>query len=134
MRIRINCGYSRVMPNAYDRIRAELAQAEVAEPSESLPYLRAVLEETGRLLDEQLAKAVLDEQLSLRAAGAGAGLTENAVGPRLGRTAALGAYARADGRVTAEEVRRARYDKARGETPTEQKTGQPMRFKPRRST
>ena len=122
------------MPNAYDRIRAELAKAEVAEPSESLPHLRAVLEETGRLLDEQLAKAVVDEELSIRAAGAGAGLTENAVGPRLGRTAMLGAYARPDGRVTAEEVRRARYDKARGESPTPAGAAKPMRFKPRRST
>lgn len=128
------------MSTSYDRIRAELAHAENADPAGSLPHLRAVLDEVSRLLDEQLARAVVDDELSLRSAGARAGLTENAVGPRLARTPMLAPYARPDGRVTAEEVRRARYDKKSQGTPglnvksaaPPAPAPTPMRFKPRR--
>lgn len=88
----------------------------------------------SRLLDEQLANAVVDDELSLRSAGAKAGLTENAVGPRLARTPQLAPYARSDGRVTAKEIQRARYDKESGVPAPPLANEQPLRFKPRRNT
>lgn len=130
------------MSNRYDRIRTELNHAESSDAPTSLEHLRLVLDEVTLLLDENLASAVLDYELSLRAAGAKAGLTENAVGPRLAETPALAAYARPDGRVTAKDVQRARYDKLTGQfalplavpstTPSPAKP--PMRLKPRRNT
>lgn len=124
------------MSNRYARIRDELHRAESADPPTALEHLRIVLEEVTELLDEQLAHAVLDDELSLRSAGAKAGLTENAVGPRLARTSMLADYARPDGRVTAKEIQRARYDKKGGvPAPSPTRTdAQPMRFKPRRNT
>ena len=99
-----------------------------------MSHLRAVIDEVSRLLDEQMALAVVDDELSLRSAGARAGLTENAVGPRLARTRQLAPYARADGRVTAEEIRRARYDKKDGVAPDPSVAPpEPLRFKPRRN-
>lgn len=118
------------MSNRYARIRDELAHAESSDPPNALEHLRVVLEEVTKLLDEQLAHAVLDDELSLRSAGAKAGLTENAVGPRLGLTPMLAAYARPDGRVTAKEIQQARYDKKAGVLAAPQT----MRFKPRRKT
>ena len=120
------------MSNPYDLIRTELAQAQSAEPAAALLHLRAVIDQASQLLDQQLAKAVVDDGWSLRAAGANAGLTENAVGPRLARTAMLAPYASGNGRVTAEDVRRARYDKESGTPPVPADSPQPMRFKPRR--
>lgn len=126
------------MSARYDRIRDELRHAENASPAAALEHLRRVLEEVGELLDEHLARAVLDDELSLRSAGAKAGLTENAVGPRLAHTPLLKPYARPDGRVTAKEIQRARYDKQNGvpaPTPTDTTPDSPpMRFKPRRTT
>ncbi|WP_024793633.1 hypothetical protein [Tomitella biformata] len=126
------------MSNHYARIRAALAHAESADPPTALEHLRVVLDEASRLLDEQLASAVLDHDLSLRSAGAKAGLTENAVGPRLAGTPMLAAYARPDGRVMAKDIQRARYDKQTGQTATPPATASttkpPMRFKPRRNT
>ncbi|MCE5287655.1 MAG: hypothetical protein LLG14_00240 [Nocardiaceae bacterium] len=122
------------MSTPYDRIRAELEKAEQAAPADSLPHWRNILDEASRVLDEQLAKAVVDDEISLRAAGASAGLTENAVGPRLARTSLLAPYARPDGRVTAEDVRRARYDKASGQSQAAPVPPPPMRFKPRRQS
>jgi hypothetical protein len=80
-----------------------------------------------------MAAAVLSGQASIRAAGARAGLTENAVGPRLARTSRLGAYADERGRVTAAALQRARYDHESG-TPRPAPTTTAMRFKPRRPT
>jgi hypothetical protein len=80
-----------------------------------------------------MAAAVLSGQASLRAAGARAGLTENAVGPRLARTRRLGAYADERGRVTAAALQRARYDQESG-TPRPAPKTTAMRFKPRRPT
>jgi hypothetical protein len=102
--------------NRYARIRAELARAETADPATALTHLRAVLDDVGGLIDETLADAVVDAELSLRAAAEKVGLTENAIGPRLATTAKLGAYA-ADGRVNAKGVTRARYDKETGIAP-----------------
>ena len=61
-----------------------------------------------------MAEAVLTGKASLRSAGVRAGLSENAVGPRLARTQTLGAYANDDGRVTAAAVERAKYDHEAG--------------------
>ncbi len=93
-----------------------------------------MLTEVGELLDEQLARAVVDDEMSLAAAGKSAGLTENAVGPRLANTARLAPYATSGNRVTAEDVKRARSDKhARTPLPPAA-ASEPMRFKPRRPT
>lgn len=123
------------MSNRYTRIREYLAQAERAESAaQTLQGLRSVLIEVGKLLDEQLARAVVDDEMSLAAAGKNAGLTENAVGPRLANTPRLAPYASGGGRVTAEDVKRARNDKhARTPLPPAAPS-EPMRFKPRRTT
>jgi hypothetical protein len=115
----------------YPHIRAELSAAEAASPMQALPHLRAALEALTALLDEVMAEAVLTEEASIRAVGARAGLSENAVGPRLARTQRLGAYANAEGRVTAAAIERAQYDLESG-TPREPTQPTPkLRFKPR---
>lgn len=123
------------MSNRYQLIRSHLSLAESAESAaQVLQHLRSVLTEVGQLLDEQLASAVVDDELSLAAAGKHAGLTENAVGPRLAGTARLAPYATGPGRVTAEDVKRARQHKhARTPLPPAA-PDEPMRFKPRRKT
>lgn len=85
-------------------------------------------------IDETMAALLLDDDGTLRAAGTLAGLSENAVGPRLARTQRLGAYASPTGRVTAKGVERALYDQELGREPEPGSPEiQPMRFKPRRS-
>jgi hypothetical protein len=124
-------------PAALAAIRSSLADAESAgarRAADALPPLRAAAELLTKLIDEAMAAAVLDEGGSLRAAGAAAGLSENAVGPRLARTAALAAYANPDGRVTAAGVERARYDRESGTPRTLERPPTPMRFTPRRRT
>jgi hypothetical protein len=123
------------MSNRYQLIRTHLDQAESADSAaQVLQHLRSVLTEVGQLLDEQLANAVVDDELSLAAAGKHAGLTENAVGPRLANTARLAPYATAGGRVTAEDVKRARQHKYAREPLPPAAPAEPMRFKPRRKT
>jgi hypothetical protein len=123
------------MSNPYEQIRKHLADAEAANTTaESLQHLRRVLTEVGRLLDEQLAHAVVDDEMSLAAAGKNAGLTENAVGPRLANTARLAPYATTGSRVTAEDVKRARYDKYAKTSLPPASPPEPMRFKPRRNS
>lgn len=116
-----------------DAVRRCLDAAAGLPPLEALAHLREAADRLTDLLDETMAAAVLDGQASLRAVGARAGLTENAVGPRLARTRSLGAYADERGRVTAETLRRARYDRESG-TPRPAPTTTAMRFKPRRPT
>lgn len=118
----------------YLQIRAALDHAEVAEPVDALPHLRAVLDITSALLDEQMARAVVESDVSIRAAASAAGLSENAVGPRLARTSMLAKYARPNGRVTAADVRRAQYDRETGHAVDPADTPPPLRFKPRRTT
>ena len=89
--------------DAYAAIRAALDAAEGAEASTALPELRAAADLLTGLIDDALAASVLQEGASLRAAGAAAGLTENAVGPRLARTSALAAYPNQARRVTGSE-------------------------------
>jgi hypothetical protein len=117
-----------------DAIRRALEDAEAREPVDALPFLRKAADRLTEVLDELMATAVLLGDASLRAAGARAGLTENAVGPRLARTRALGAYADERGRVTAAGVERARYDLESGMPRRPPPARAPMRFKPRRRT
>ncbi|OMC38970.1 hypothetical protein A5740_02700 [Mycobacterium sp. GA-1841] len=123
------------MSNPYEKIRHHLARAESAGiAAEALEHLRSVLTEVGQLLDEQLARAVVDDEMSIAAAGKSAGLTENAVGPRLANTPRLAPYATTGGRVTAEDVKRARNDKWANTPRPPAAPPEPMRFKPRRNT
>ena len=116
-----------------DAVRRCLDAAAGLPPIDALPHLREAAELLTDLLDETMAAAVLSGQASLRAAGARAGLTENAVGPRLARTRRLAAYADERGRVTAAAVERAKYDHESGTLrPAPRSTA--MRFKPRRPT
>lgn len=117
------------------RIRRSLDAAAHLEPDEALPHLREAADRLTRLIDESMAQAVLSGKASLRSAGLRAGLSENAVGPRLARTYALGAYADGKGRVTASAVERARFEREIGAPrPTPEQPPRPMRFRPRRPT
>lgn len=116
-----------------DAVRRCLDAAAGLSPVDALPHLREAADRLTDLLDETMAAAVLSGMASLRAAGARAGLTENAVGPRLARTRRLGAYADDRGRVTAAAVERAKYDEESG-TPRPAPKTTAMRFKPRRPT
>jgi hypothetical protein len=121
------------MSDRYKLIRSHLDRAESSDSTaQVLQHLRTVLTEVGRLLDEQLASAVVDDELSLAAAGKHAGLTENAVGPRLASTARLAPYSTSGGRVSAEDVKRARQDKYTRQPLAPAASAEPMRFKPRR--
>ncbi len=121
-------------PKSLDEIRAALAEAADKEAGEALPHLREAADRLTSLIDESMAEALLQGKVSLRAAGAAAGLTENAVPPRLARTQTLGAYANEDGRVTAAGVERAKYDHESGTPkPAPAPAAAPMRFKPRRT-
>ncbi len=123
------------MINRYTRIRKRLDQAEIADTAaETLQSLRLVLVEVGQLIDEQLTVAVVDDELSIAAAGKNAGLSENAVGPRLANTARLAPYVTSGGRITAEDIKQARRDKYAGTPLPPAQPAQPMRFKPRRTT
>ena len=124
----------------YDAIRAAVETAAgTVEPAEALPQLRAAADLLTELIDDTMARALVTGRSSLRAVGAGVGLSENAVGPRLARTARLAPYANDSGRVTAAGVERARYDHETGRTPepgpdpTDQDPRPPMRFRPRRT-
>lgn len=130
-------------PVAVDRVQLDEVLAAVRisldaivnlPPADALPHLRTATDRLTELLNETMAAAVVNGETSLRSAGLKAGLTENAVGPRLAHTRILGAYADSRGRVTASGVERARYDYESGTprlAPTPTTT---MRFKPRRPT
>lgn len=117
-----------------DDVRRALDAADGAPPEDALPHLREAADRLTELIDDTLAADVLSGRSSLRAAGARAGLSENAVGPRLARTRQLGAYADERGRVTAAGVERARYDEESGTPRTTPERAVPLRFKPRRPT
>jgi hypothetical protein len=119
--------------------RALLDEADPASPSTALPRLRAAAEHVSAAIDEAMAAAILEDGATIRTAGALAGLSENAVGPRLARTRDLGAYTAESGRVTARGVARALYDRERGshraaEPPAPTKPTAPLRFTRRRPT
>jgi hypothetical protein len=120
-------------PKSLDDIRAALADAVGKDADEALPHLREAADRLTALIDESMAEALLKGKVSLRSAGAAAGLSENAVPPRLARTQTLGAYANEDGRVTAAGIERAKYDHESGTPkPAPAPAAAPMRFKPRR--
>lgn len=119
-------------PATIAAIRAALDQAQGKDHADALPLLRVAADQLTELIDDTMAQAVLADGASLRAAGAAAGFTENAVGPRLARTASLGAYANADGRVTAAGIERARYDREEGSPRLAASSTTPMRFVARR--
>lgn len=121
---------------AVDAARAALSGVEPASPVEALPLLRVAQSFVTRAIDEAMAAVVLDQGGSIRTAGALAGLSENAVGPRLARTALLAAYGSETGRVTAAGVERARYDleEGRHRGPDEAPPPPPLRFRARRPT
>src|SRR4051794_19571199 len=122
-------------PRSLDDIPTALAEAPGKDAAEALPHLRAAADRPTEPIDESTAQAPLSGKVSLLSAGAAAGLTENAVPPRLARTQTLGAYANADGRVTAAGVERAKYDHESGTPkPAPPAAAAPMRFKPRRRT
>jgi hypothetical protein len=109
-----------------------LDRVDPKEPADALPHLREAVDQLTKAIDEAMAAVVLDEGGTLRLAGSLAGLSENAVGPRLARTSSLAPYASKEGRVTARGVERALYDKEVGRAPAPAAAKPPMRFKPRR--
>ncbi len=124
--------------------RAALDDVDPTQPAAALPRLREAAEHVTEAIDEAMATVILEDGATLRSAGALAGLSENAVGPRLARTRDLGAYTGDSGRVTAKGVERALYDLERGShqeavQPAGQpgdrpaKPGAPLRFRARRS-
>ncbi|WP_347354646.1 hypothetical protein [Intrasporangium sp.] len=116
--------------------RSALDRVDAAAPVAALPLLREAQQQVTRALDEAMAVAVTTEGATIRAAGQLAGLTENAVGPRLARTRLLAAYQSDSGRVTAAGVERARYDleEGRHRTSDREDTPTPLRFRARRTT
>ena len=115
---------------------AALSQAKRSTTAkDALPMLSEAQEQLSRAIDEAMAAAVLDEGTSLRQVGQLASLSENAVGPRLARTARLMPYATPEGRVTRTSVERARYDAETGRpAPTPDHLIEPLRFRRRRDT
>ncbi|OFE17285.1 hypothetical protein BA895_17335 [Humibacillus sp. DSM 29435] len=122
------------MGAAVDAARAALSGVEPASPVEALPLLRVAQSFVTKAIDEAMAAVVLDQGGSIRTAGALAGLSENAVGPRLARTALLSAYGSEAGRVTAAGVERARYDLEEGRHRGPGEAPPPLRFRARRPT
>ena len=122
---------------AIDAASTALAGADAEVPSAALPLLRIAQEHVTAAIDEAMAAVLVSEGGTIRTAGALAGLSENAVGPRLARTRLLAAYGSDSGRVTAAGVERARYDLEEGrhrvaaDSPDQPK---PMRFRARRTT
>lgn len=125
------------LAQSLERARAALDDVDPMSPSSALPLLREAAEHVTEAIDEALTAVILAEGATIRSAGALAGLSENAVGPRLARTRDLGAYSADTGRVTAKGVERALYDLERGShQPAEpgRETTAPMRFRARRPT
>lgn len=125
------------------QVASEVAAAEAAlrrvdadRPGEALPHLRAAQDHLTRAIDEAMAGAIVEEGSTIRTAGQLAGLSENAVGPRLARTTLLAAYGGEGGRVTASGVERARYDLEEGRHRTTEPGSEPppLRFRSRRTT
>ena len=122
---------------AIDAAATALAGADAEVPSAALPLLRVAQEHVTAAIDEAMAAVLVSEGSTIRTAGALAGLSENAVGPRLARTRLLAAYGSESGRVTAAGVERARYDLEEGrhrEAPDQPDQPKPMRFRARRTT
>jgi hypothetical protein len=113
---------------------AALRQIDPDQPGEALPHLRAAQDHLTQAIDEAMAAAIVEEGTTIRSAGQLAGLSENAVGPRLARTTLLAAYGSDAGRVTASGVERARYDLEEGRHRSAEAGTTPLRFRARRNT
>jgi hypothetical protein len=111
-----------------------LSQVDPAKPTEALPLLRAASENLTEAIDAAMAAVLLEEGGTIRQAGTLAGLSENAVGPRLARTENLAAYTSDAGRVTAKGVERALYDieLGRHQVADKDEPRKPLRFRARR--
>jgi hypothetical protein len=122
-------------PETVEAARAALAHVDLSDPQAALPHLREAAVKVTEAIDEAMAAALLTEGATIRQAATLAGLTENAVGPRLARTSLLAAYREGD-RVTRTGVERARYDLEEGRhkstPPAEAAQRQPLRFRARR--
>lgn len=118
--------------NAIKQAQANLNLADPTDPAAALPLLRSAQDHLTTAIDEAMAATILESRETLRSTAALAGLSENAVGPRLARTSLLGAYENS-GRVTAAGVERARYDAEEGRLKTPEEPPAPMRFRARRS-
>lgn len=140
MRHRTNCGTvvavasTRPVAQAVKAALEALAQVDPERPSAALPLLREASENLTEAIDAAMAAVILEEGGTIRHAGALAGLSENAVGPRLARTPSLAAYTSDAGRVTAKGVERALYDieLGRHKEPDQDELRKPLRFRARR--
>src|SRR4051794_38235181 len=125
---------TRPVGRAVTAAQEALGRLDPARPSEALPHRREASERLAEAIDEAMAAVILEEGGSIRAAGALAGLSENAVGPRLARTAPLAAYTAESGRGTAKGGERALYDLERGHVAHEDDAARPpLRVRARRS-
>ena len=113
-----------------------LNQIDPTDPTQALPRMREAAERLTEGIDAAMAAVVLTAGGTIRQAGQLAGLSENAVGPRLARTTELAAYAGDSGRVTAKGVERALYDMELGRhvKPKADQDPRSLRFKPRRNS
>ena len=128
---------SETIQAAIEAASSALAATDATRPSDALPLLRSAQEHVTTAIDEAMAAALVAEGGTIRTTGALAGLSENAVGPRLARTRLLAAYGTESGRVTAAGVERARYDLEEGrhrEAPETPDQPRPVRFRARRTT
>ncbi|PJI95127.1 hypothetical protein [Luteimicrobium subarcticum] len=128
------------MSPSFDRPRLRAARdaleaAAAAPRGEAVEQLAEARGLVDAALDEAMAESLLDGA-SMRSVALDAGVAPNTVPPRLARTAALAAYSGPDGRVSAEGVTRARYDRERGTPPPDPAPGTgpdvvPLRFRRR---
>jgi len=140
LRHRTNCGTvvdvanTRPVAQAVKAAQKALDRIDPAKPSDALPLLREATDHLTQAIDAAMAAVVLEEGGTIRQAGQLAGLSENAVGPRLARTEDLAAYSSETGRVTAKGVERALYDieLGRHQKPSPQDPVKPLRFRARR--
>lgn len=116
-----------------DAVRAALEEATKAAPGQAVEPLARARGFLDAALDEAMAESLLAGS-SMRSVAEEAGVAPNTVPPRLGRTESLGGYSGPDGRVSAEGVTRARYDRERGTPPPAAPSStEPLRFRRRRS-
>jgi hypothetical protein len=117
-------------PDLIERIR-HLLQDIPEQAFDQVEVLGEVRELVDEALNESMARATLDGA-SIRAVALRAGLSPNAVPPRLARSEPLQAYSSPDGRVAGAAIERARYDVELNRTPPQPAT--PPRFQKRRRT
>lgn len=136
VRRRAESSDERPVARAVADARQVLAAVDPGAPADALPLLRDAQRHLTVAIDEAMAQLVVAQGGTIRTAGQLAGLSENAVGPRLVHTSLLAAYASPAGRVTASGVERARYDLEEGRhrafDPDPERA--PMRFRTRRNT